>query len=93
MQTIQPAEDYAFIKKKEQANKGKSKSGLLYIPETAQEQLNIATVINVGSNVKYELDDEILYKPYAVIDVKVNDEAYLMVNKEDIIGKIVDVAS
>lgn len=91
MQTIQPSKDYVFIEKEEINKENRTKGGL-YLPVGSVEQLNIGTIINKGTNVPdmYTSGDKIFYKPYAIIEVKINDKQYFLVNQEDVIGKIVD---
>lgn len=88
MQTIKPSKDQIFAKPDEVVTK--TKSGL-YISEQAAEKPQTANVINVGESVtQYEPNDKIIYKSYAMTDVKLNNEDFIIIAEEDVLGKVVE---
>ena len=53
----------------------------------------MAEVINVGSKVKdYESKQTIIYKPYATVDIKLDNQDYFLVDQEDVLGTVIEVA-
>lgn len=64
----------------------KTASGL-YLPDNAQEKPVMASVIAVGPDVKHiKPNDKILYKEYSTTEFKINDQEYLVVKEEDVLG-------
>ena len=89
MNTIKPSAEQIFAKPDEVEEV--TKSGF-YINKNTVEKPKTAKVINVGSKVKeYQANDVIVYKSYASTDVKVNDEDFILVAEEDVLGKLVEV--
>lgn len=90
MQTIRPAKTQIFAK---EANKTtKTKSGILLTEDAAEKPL-IAEVINVGSKVDWvQQHDQIIYKPYATTEFKLNDEEYILIDEADVLGVVAEVA-
>lgn len=86
MQTIAPAPKMLFCKPDEAKNS--THSGILLA--TQQEKPKTAKVINVGEGVTYKRNDTIIYKAYATTEVKLDDQEYILVSEEDIIGKLVE---
>lgn len=87
MQTIKPSANQLFCKPDEVEEK--TVSGL-YIDKRTVDKPKTATVINVGSSVKeYSSNDKIVYKPYTTTEIKLNNEDFIIVAEEDILGKIV----
>lgn len=66
----------------------KTASGL-YIPTDAQVKATAAKVVAVGPKVTSLKDgDSILYKDYAVTEVKVRGEEYMIIREEDILATV-----
>ena len=68
----------------------KTASGIL-IPEKAQETLNEAIVIQVGSGVKDSIikkGDRVLLPPFGGNQVKVGNEEFLLMKDSEILAKL-----
>lgn len=90
MQTIRPNHNQVFAKP-DDAEK-KTASGILLTE--AAEKPKTAVVINVGSDVtSVRPDDRFVYKPYTITDIKLNNEDYLLISDEDILGVVLDVTA
>jgi chaperonin GroES len=71
-------------------------SGGLFIPDTAKEKPQKGTVIAVGSGritddgkrqpMDVKVGDTILFDKYSGSKIKVDDEEYLIIREEDILG-------
>lgn len=74
---------------KAKASEEKTASGL-FIPQTAQEKTQIATVVAIGDdeNIKVKVGDEVLHDKYAGTQIKDNGEEYLIINSADILAII-----
>lgn len=91
MQTIQPASDYLFAKPPVQAKETITKSGL-FIPTSSVELQKTLEVINIGPKVvSAKPGDTIIYKVYSTTEFKLNDEQYVMIKDEDVLGVIKEV--
>lgn len=82
---IIPLGDRVLLKAK--ATEEKTASGL-YIPQTAQEKTQIATVVAIGDDetIKVKVGDEVLHDKYAGTQVKDGGDDYLIVNNADILA-------
>lgn len=61
----------------------------IYLPESAQDKSEAAVVLTVGSEVKdVKAGDQIVYKNYAATKMKVDDEEYMLIKNEDVLGVI-----
>ncbi len=82
---IIPLGDRVLLKAK--ATEEKTASGL-FIPQTAQEKTQIATVVAVGDDeaIKVKVGDEVLHDKYAGTQIKDGSEDYLIVNNADILA-------
>lgn len=66
----------------------KTASGI-YLPDTSKEKPVLATVSAVGPDVKtLKKGDRIVYKEYAVTELKVNGLEYLLVKEEDVLATL-----
>ena len=83
--TIIPLGDRVLLKAK--ATEEKTASGL-FIPQTAQEKTQIATVVAIGDDetIKVKVGDEVLHDKYAGNHIKDGSEEYLLVNNADILA-------
>lgn len=89
MQTIKPSSKYVFAKA--DVVETKTASGIL-LPEGKQEKPKTGTIINCGDGVTgYAPEDHIIYKSYGATEIKLNGDPFLLINEEDILGKVVDV--
>jgi chaperonin GroES len=84
---IIPLGERVLLKAKEAEKK--TASGL-FIPQTAQEKTQIATVVAVGDdeNIKVKVGQTVLHDKYAGTQIKDNGEDYLIVNSGDILAVI-----
>ncbi len=86
---IIPRENRIVVKQLKIENK--TKSGIL-IPDTAsKERPMIAEVLEVGSGEKVKdlkKGDKIVYAKYAGVEIKHENEEYLILNNDDILGII-----
>jgi len=61
----------------------------LYLPDNAKEKPIFAKVVAVGPDAKaVKVGDKILYKDYAITEVKVDTINYLIVREEDILATL-----
>ena len=68
--------------------KEKTASGI-FIPQTAQEKTQIATVEAVGSEVKnVKKGDKILHDKYAGTQITLDSQEYLILNLKDVLAVI-----
>ena len=92
---IRPLHDRILVKRVEE---GEVKKGGIIIPDTAKEKPQEGKVIAVGNGKvneegkKIPLDvkagDRILFGKYSGSEVKVEDEEYLIMREEDLLGII-----
>ncbi len=92
---IRPLHDRILVKRVEE---GEVKKGGIIIPDTAKEKPQEGKVIAVGNGKvnedgkKIPLDvkagDRILFGKYSGSEVKVEDEEYLIMREEDVLGII-----
>ena len=82
---INPLGDRVLVKAK--AVEEKTASGI-YIPQTAQEKTQIATVVAIGDDesIKVKVGDEVIHDKYAGTQFKDNGEEYLILNYADILA-------
>lgn len=72
-----------------QQPKTQTESGILL--GKSEEKPIAAEVIAIGEKVKYiEVGQQILYKEYSATDIKINNETYLIIEEEDILGILED---
>ena len=83
---LEPSADYVVAAKEKPS--ATTKSGF-YIPESAQEKPQTATITAVGKNVAdYKVGDRILYKSFSANDFKIDGEEFLIVKAEDILATV-----
>ena len=67
----------------------------IVLPETSQEKPQIGIVVAVGdgenidndkSNMKVEVGDRVVFSKYAGVEIKLDDENYIVMRQLDIIG-------
>ncbi|MCB4791110.1 MAG: co-chaperone GroES [Elusimicrobia bacterium] len=92
---LQPLADRVVVKPQEA--KEVKKSGII-IPDTAKEKPQEGEVIAVGKGkmtdegklipMNVKVGDKILYGKYSGTEVKIDDQEYLIMNQDDILGII-----
>ncbi|MEE9516342.1 MAG: co-chaperone GroES [Candidatus Adiutricales bacterium] len=92
---MRPLQDRVLVKREEEEEQT---VGGIIIPDTAKEKPQQGTIIAVGkgkvldNGTKIELDvkvgDKILFSKYAATDIKLEDEEYLIMREDDILGVI-----
>jgi chaperonin GroES len=92
---IKPLGDRVLIKRLEA--KEQTKGGIL-LPDTAKEKPQEAEVVAVGSGKKTDdgkvialtlkVGDKVLYGKYSGTEITIDDEEFLFVKEEDILGII-----
>jgi chaperonin GroES len=94
MSKIRPLQDRVLVKRLEEATKTK---GGIIIPDSAKEKPIMGVVVAAGNGKKEDgnvipLDvkkgDRILFGKYAGTEVKIEDEEYLILREDDILGVI-----
>jgi chaperonin GroES len=90
---LRPLHDRILVKRLEE---GDAKHGSIIIPDTAKEKPQEGKVIAVGNGKvtdegkKIPLDvkagDRILFGKYSGSEVKIDDEEYLILREEDVLG-------
>lgn len=89
MQTVAPGQGQIFARPDEAETK--TASGIL-LSDKSVEKPRTAKVINVGEGVKwYEANDTIVYKSYAPTELKLNNEDFILIAVEDVLGKVIEV--
>lgn len=85
---IRPLSDRVLVKVEELQEK--TASGI-FIPQTAQEKTQIATVVEIGDDkdaIKVKVGDRVLHDKYAGTSVKADNTEYLILNASDILAVI-----
>lgn len=84
---IIPLGDRVLLKAKQAETK--TASGL-FIPQTAQEKTQIATVVAVGDDetIKVKVGQQVLHDKYAGTSIKDGGDDYLILNSSDILAII-----
>ena len=95
MSKIRPLQDRVLVKRLEEASKTK---GGIIIPDSAKEKPIMGEVVAAGGGKKDEngkvipLDvkkgDKILFGKYSGTEVKIEDDEYLILREDDILGVI-----
>jgi chaperonin GroES len=81
---FKPLKDRVFVRYTEE---GEKTAGGLYIPDTAKEKPQKGTVEAVGSEVKeIKIGNTILFDKYSGSKVTIDNNEYLIVKEEDILG-------
>ncbi|MBI2822115.1 MAG: co-chaperone GroES [Acidobacteria bacterium] len=95
MSSIKPLHDRVLVKRID--SKEEFKGGIV-IPDTAKEKPQEGEVIAVGNgkilengtklNLEVKVGDRILFGKYAGTEVKIDDQEYLIMREEEILGII-----
>ena len=91
--TLRPLHDRVLIKRLEEQD---AKHGSIFIPDSAQEKPQEGQVIAVGTGKMTDdgtkippalkAGDRILFGKYSGSEVKIDDEEYLILKEEDVLG-------
>ena len=85
---FKPLKDRVFVKYSEEAEKT---AGGIYIPESAKEKPQKGVIESVGSEVKeIKVGDIILFDKYSGSKINIDNNEYLIIKEEDILGIIQD---
>lgn len=85
---FRPLKDRVFVKYTDEAEKT---AGGIYIPESAKEKPQKGVIEAVGSEVKeIKVGDIILFDKYSGSKVIIDNNEYLIIKEEDILGIIQD---
>jgi chaperonin GroES len=85
---FKPLKDRVFVKYSEEAERT---AGGLYIPESAKEKPQKGVIEAVGSEVKeIKVGDVILFDKYSGSKINIDNNEYLIIKEEDILGIIQD---
>ena len=97
---VRPIDERVLLEVVEQEEQS---SGGIIIPDTAsKERPQIGKVIALGDDIVLKdqerkplseivkIGDKVLYAKYGGTEVKIEDEEYLLVNRSDILGVLVD---
>jgi len=92
---FKPLRDRVFVRYSSEEEKT---TGGLYIPDTAKERSQKGTVVAVGPGritddgkrqpMDVKVGDSILFDKYSGSKIKIDEEEYLIVREEDILGII-----
>ncbi|MBI4691066.1 MAG: co-chaperone GroES [Nitrospirae bacterium] len=90
---FKPLRDRVFVKYSSEEEKT---SGGLYIPDAAKEKPQKGTVVAIGSGkvtddgkrqpMEVKVGDTILFDKYSGSKIKLDNEEYLIIKEEDILG-------
>lgn len=93
---LKPLFDRVVIKPNE--NESKSSSGLV-LPETSQERPQIGKIVAVGDGenmdnvkcvMKVKIGDTVVFNKYAGVELKLENETYIIMRQIDVIGVLND---
>lgn len=92
---FKPLRDRVFVR---YSSEDEKTSGGLFIPDTAKEKPQRGTVVAVGPGritddgklqpVEVKVGDTILFEKYSGSKISIDEEEYLIIREEDILGKI-----
>lgn len=86
MQTIEPSRGYLLLKPSDKTTR--TTSGF-FLSEKSAQAPKLAEVIAVGKAVDdYTPGDTVIYKPYAMTEVMLNDTEHYLVEDIDILGAL-----
>lgn len=89
MQRIEPSQSYLLTKPSKKDTK--TSTGFL-LSEKSATAPKLAEVVAVGPAVvdDYKPGDQVIYKPYAMIEVNLNDEEHYLIEEIDVIGRFIN---
>ncbi|HUT04348.1 MAG TPA: co-chaperone GroES [bacterium] len=91
---FEPSQDRVLVKRTEETE---VKKGGIIIPDTAKEKPVQGKIVAVGPGrmsdfqgkvipVKYKVGERVLFGKYSGTDVKIDDEEYVMMKEDDVLG-------
>jgi chaperonin GroES len=93
-QLFQPLHDRILVQRTKEAE---TTAGGLFVPPTLREKSGEGIVIAVGGGkvledgttrpMEIKVGDQILFLKYAGVEIKLNEEEYLILNEADVLGK------
>lgn len=86
--TVKPLGDRVLVKMEKEEEKTK---GGLFIPETAQEKTQIASVVAVGDDkdeIKVKVKDRVMFDKYAGTQIKIDNDDHLILSMADILAVV-----
>jgi chaperonin GroES len=85
---FKPLKDRVFVS---YTNELEKTAGGLYIPDTAKEKPQTGKVEAVGEEVKQiKVGDKILFDKYSGSKINIDNNEYLIVKEEDVLGILAD---
>ncbi|MBO9369013.1 MAG: co-chaperone GroES [Chloroflexi bacterium] len=89
---IQPLGSRVLIRPLEQ--EARTASGLL-LPETAKEKPQMGLVVAVGDDeeIKVKVNDKVIFAKYSGTEFKMDGQEYLLMDANDILGKVIEEAA
>lgn len=83
--TVTPLGDRILVKMEKEEEKTK---GGLFIPETAQEKTQIATVIAIGDDeeISVKVNDRVMFDKYAGTQIKIDGDDHLILSASDVLA-------
>jgi len=89
---IQPLGSRVLIRPLEQ--EARTASGLL-LPETAKEKPQMGLVVAVGDDeeIKVKVNDKVIFARYSGTEFKMDGQEYLLMDANDILGKVIEEAA
>jgi len=89
---IQPLGSRVLIRPLEQ--EARTASGLL-LPETAKEKPQMGLVVAVGDDeeIKVKVNDKVIFAKYSGTEFKMDGQEYLLMDANDILGKVIEKAA
>jgi len=83
MQVVRPSKGRVLAKKTER----ETKLNGFYLSENEAYHPDTAVIIETATD-EYKIGDTVIYKTYAVQDIKLNGEDHFIINEEDILGVV-----
>ena len=87
--TVKPLGDRVLVKEKKAESK--SASGLIHIPESAQEKTQTGEVVAVGDDkdvITVKVGQEVMYEKFTGTSIKIDGENHLVVRMSDLIAVV-----
>lgn len=85
--TVKPLGDRVLVKMEQEEEKTK---GGLFIPETAQEKTQIASVVAIGDDeeITVKVGDRVMFDKYAGTNLKIENDDHLILAIGDILAVV-----
>lgn len=85
MQTVEPSWGYLLAK----PSKKETQVGAFFLSEQSAEAPKLAEVIAIGPDVTvFKPGDIVIYKPYAMTEVNLNNEEHYLIEQVDVLGRL-----